>query len=285
MPQFISKLQYKTYEKGEFSDEKVRDLDGSLKLIREFPWDAQRGVDIQPTGPSVTIQNENGEYFRVNLYFNGKFNLYYLDSANHLYEYHSPDLDTAYRLVTDFFNQCLDLTLFEKHLFNIGNQRHFITNHFEYRVKLWRIVTIIGFLSVLAILLAVLDVTLVKKDEFVYPSLIIVTATLVLYYILFKVGRNIMVNRNNYLQISKGNDSFKFGYTENECKVYNKADIDKVVVAQSKGRLDFNTFDYFEIFFKDGSLIKLSTMLIPKFDFINKFPEELIVFDYQRRFS
>jgi hypothetical protein len=78
MPEFISKIQYKTYEKGEFSDEKVRNVEETLSLIKEFPWNEQRGVDVQPTGPSVTIQDEYVNYLKVGLYFNGKFCLYYL---------------------------------------------------------------------------------------------------------------------------------------------------------------------------------------------------------------
>ena len=54
MPEFISKLQHKTYEKGEFSDEKVRSLDETIKLIKTFPWDAERTLtDVQLTGSSV----------------------------------------------------------------------------------------------------------------------------------------------------------------------------------------------------------------------------------------
>jgi hypothetical protein len=57
MAEFISKLQYKTYEKGEFSDEKARSLEETIQLIKNFPWEEQRGGDVQLTGPSVTIQN------------------------------------------------------------------------------------------------------------------------------------------------------------------------------------------------------------------------------------
>ena len=69
MPDFISKLQYKNYEKGEFSDEKVRGLDETIQLIKNFPWTKQRGVDVQLTGPSVTIQNEYAEYLKTRASF------------------------------------------------------------------------------------------------------------------------------------------------------------------------------------------------------------------------
>jgi hypothetical protein len=43
MLEFISKLQYKTYEKGEFSDENRRSLEETLQLIKDFP----QGLPLQ----------------------------------------------------------------------------------------------------------------------------------------------------------------------------------------------------------------------------------------------
>jgi hypothetical protein len=88
MPEFISKLQHNTYEKGEFSDEQPRDLEETINLIKDFPWDAERTLtDIQLTGPSVTILDNDLNYLKLGLYFGGKFCVYYLDKDNHLYEY------------------------------------------------------------------------------------------------------------------------------------------------------------------------------------------------------
>src|SRR4051812_13455873 len=126
MPEFISKIQHNTYEKGEFSDEKTRTLDETVELIKSFPFDAERSLTvIQLTGPSITIQDEYVNYLKVGLYFNGKLCIYYLDNDNHLYEYYVLSVDEACNLVTDYFNGTLDLTKFEKHLFNFGNKAHF----------------------------------------------------------------------------------------------------------------------------------------------------------------
>jgi lipase chaperone LimK len=55
MPEFISKVQHKTYEKGEFSDEKVRTLQETIELIKAFPYDDERALtSVELTGPSVT---------------------------------------------------------------------------------------------------------------------------------------------------------------------------------------------------------------------------------------
>ncbi|QEC79944.1 hypothetical protein [Mucilaginibacter ginsenosidivorax] len=85
MPQFISKLQRNTYEKGEFSDEQPRNLDETIQLIKDFPWDLERPLtDIQLTGPSVTIQDAELNYLKLGLYFGGKFCVYYLDKDNQI---------------------------------------------------------------------------------------------------------------------------------------------------------------------------------------------------------
>jgi hypothetical protein len=85
MPAFISKVQHKTYEKGEFTDEKERSLAETISLINDFPWDKERPLtDIQLTGPSVTICDEDVNYLKVGLYFNGKYCLYFLGGDNHL---------------------------------------------------------------------------------------------------------------------------------------------------------------------------------------------------------
>ncbi|SDH12403.1 hypothetical protein ACRQ5D_22375 [Mucilaginibacter sp. P25] len=109
MLQLISKLQHNTYKKGEYSDEEYRNLDDTIQLIKDFPWDAERALtDIQLTGPSVTIQDNDLNYLKLGLYFNSKFCVYYLDIDNHLYEYHAPNVEEACNLVKDFFGQALE---------------------------------------------------------------------------------------------------------------------------------------------------------------------------------
>ncbi|MGI4022132.1 MAG: hypothetical protein ACRYFA_11545 [Janthinobacterium lividum] len=80
MCNLVSKLQYKTYETGEYSDEEARNLEETLILIQDFPWEEQRHlIDIKITGPSVTIQNDEGAYLKLGLFFNNKFCVYLFD--------------------------------------------------------------------------------------------------------------------------------------------------------------------------------------------------------------
>src|SRR5579875_2557486 len=135
MADYISKVQHKTYEKGEFSEEKARTLADTIELIRSFPWDQERPLtSVELTGPSITIQDEDVNWLKVGLYFNGKFCLYYLDNNNHLYEYHAPNLDDAINMVTDFFNKQLVLQKFEKHFFSVNKRHYFSTGLFYYHI-------------------------------------------------------------------------------------------------------------------------------------------------------
>ncbi len=284
MPDFISKLQHKTYEKGEFSEEKARTLAETIELIKTFPWDEERPLtSVELTGPSVTIRDEDINWLKIGLYFNGKFCLYYLDNNNHLYEYHAPTIDNACAIVTKFFEKQLDLQQFEKHFFNIGNQANFVTNYFEYQVKLWRVLILIHLIVFYAIILTAIDILLFTKDN---PSLtknthILLTifftlASIFFNVVLYKMVYSAINNQNNYLQISKGNPIFHFGYDENNIETYNKDDIKEVLVYEFRGTRNPNIIAVYEICFKDGSAIKFSNMLISTSAFRSKFLEELI---------
>jgi hypothetical protein len=276
MPAFISKVQHKTYEKGEFTDEKERSLAETLSLINNFPWDNERTLtDIQLTGPSVTICDEYGNYLKVGLYFNGKYCLYYLDRDNHLYEYHTAEMQTVDKLVTDFFNSALDVSSFEKHLFNIGNKGHFETCWFEYREKPWRIFMLTALLLLYGVSFTMANGALLLTRAPRLIGLVLLPLPLLVLYILFRIYYNAFVNRDNYLQISKGNPIFSFGYTADDVKSYNKADIKELVCYENRGSRNPNMVEAFEIVFKNGETLKLTNMLIGTSDFQSKFQDSM----------
>jgi hypothetical protein len=273
MPQFISKLQHNTYEKGEFSDEQPRDLDETIQLIKDFPWDLERSLtDIQLTGPSVTIQDDDINYLKLGLYFGGKFCIYYLDRDNHLYEYHTPDIEAAKKLVTAFFNQTLDISIFEKHFFNIGNQPHFITDSFEYGIKPRRIAVVISIPIIYVLLFAgiVLDASKNNKD-IVVPALSMLAIGGVILSIFYKVFEN----RRQYLQISRGNDRFSFGQDKKSIVVCYKRDIKEIVIYGGRGSGRSSMFEVTGIVFNNNQCLKLSNLLISRQDLLSKFPDKL----------
>jgi len=283
MSEFTSKLQYKTYEKGEYSDEKVRSLEETLLLINNFPWEEQRGVDIQLTGPSVTIQDEYGNYLKAALYFRGKFCLYYLDLDHHLYEYHTPELKDVCAVVVDFFNGHIDLDKFERNLFSIGNKNHFTSNDFVYRVRAWRVILlswgIIIFFLIFTIFVFFIVQTTAPFIVILVPGLLSLFMAGILLYILNRY----LACSNQFLQVSKGNSVFSFGNDTNE-QTYDKSEIKEIILFGPLGTRSPNTFYVFEIYFKDKSVIKFSNMLISDTTFMNKFSTDLIVYSKRSSF-
>lgn len=285
MINLVSKLQHNTFEKGEFSEEKARTLEETIALIKSFPWDQERPLtSVELTGPSITIQDENINWLKVGLYFNGKFCLYYLDNDNHLYEYHAPNLDDAIHMVTDFFDKQLDLQKFEKHNFNFNNQADFITNSFVYRVKFWRVLMLMSLMLFVGFTTLLLNITLfrngiasINNTAKLLFYIFIPIASIFFYVIFFRMISHAIRNQNNYLQISKGNPIFHFGYNENNIQTYDKEDIKEVVVYDTHGGgRNPNSIVVFEIYFKDETVLKFSNILIPNHDFQSKFSNDLI---------
>jgi hypothetical protein len=276
MAEFISKLQYKTYEKGEFSDEKVRSLEETLQLIKSFPWDEQRGSDVQLTGPSVTIQNDYVEYLKLGLYFNGKFCLYFYDRNDHLFELHEPTLEDAYQVITDFFNGLPIEEKFDKHFFSIGSKSHLETKYFTYRVSLINVLMLSFFLITLFVIFSVFTIAIATtKAPFIVIAVPMLLAIL-LGWLLVYIFTRYSACSDQVLEISKGNSIFSFGNNGDE-QTYNKTDIKEIVQYVPGGGRNPNMFYVFEIYFKDGSIIKFSNMLISDITFTSKFSNDLFV--------
>ena len=270
MAEFISKLQYKTYEKGEFSDEKARSLEETIQLIKNFPWEEQRGSDIQLTGPSVTIQNEYVEYLKLGLYFNGKFCLYFYDRNDHLFELHEPNLEDACQIVTDFFNGLSIEEKFDKHFFSIGPKSHFETSTFEYRVNN----TMVFFRFLLMIVLsgsAILGtIAFFKLNDapFLLLLLDIVIDIICLQAFYFMV-RLYLRSKNMYLNILRGRDEFQFGI-DNDIVTYSKREIESINTYGQTSRSS-RIFNLMEVIFKNGSAIIIPGIIIEPFTLAEKF--------------
>lgn len=277
MPQFISKLQHNTYEKGEFSDEQPRTLEETILLIKTFPWDEERPLtDIQLTGPSVTIKNENEEYLKVGLYFNGKFCLYFLDYGNHVYEYHASDMGTACSLVTDYFNATLDLQKFDKHLIDIGASKHFESKSFDYTVNRTNFYWNFSLIMVLMLLMIPLTLLIIIKGAPILLSIFFIFFTLLMFTLIYNVLKTYSKSKNMFLHLSKGNNTFQFG-DNGDINTYNKADIKAISISNVSRN---QKSPIYNITFKDDSFIRFPGLLIPYSDFLSKFSG--IDFQYTR---
>ncbi|PJJ84418.1 hypothetical protein [Mucilaginibacter auburnensis] len=275
MTALISKIQHDTFEKGEFIDEKFRDLSETLEIIKAFPWDLERTLtDVKLTGPSVTIQNQQGDFLKAAIFFNNKFCIYYLHN-NAVYEYPVSDLQSVYTEVENFFNNVLDLEKYHRNLFQIDARGHFETDSFEYWVKIWRVLKLNIFTLTFSGLFLIANIAIIR-DLVQFPPVILLSLLSCFIYILTgRIFYAAYINRNNYLKISKGNNTFLFGYHSSDIRSYNKTEVTKIVTYEAKGNRNPVLVEIYEIYFKDGTVIKISNMLISWFDLFDKFSDKM----------
>jgi hypothetical protein len=261
MPEFISKLQYKTSEKGEYFDEKSRNLEDTIELIKNFPWERERYADIELTGPSITIKDKNGNYLKVGIYYGGRHSLYYLDKKRTFYKYYQINIDKVFAMVTDFFNGQLDLQKFDRHRFALGAKSYFITNLFEYRIKACEVALLTIFWDFYFILFLAFSIAFFI-GAMIPIGLIFATIAIFLEISPFFTFLNAYKNRNQYLKISRGEDTFQFGDSKTGIINYNKSDIKKIINYIDRASRSPNLIEIVEIVFKDGSSIIFTNILM-----------------------
>ncbi len=281
MPEFISKVQYKTCEEGEYFDEKARNPEETIELINGFPWERERYADLSITGPGVVVQDKIGNYLKVGIYYGGKFSLHYLDTNHNYFKKNNITMDSALAAVLDFFSGQFVPKDFGRTSFSFIKSS-FETKSFEYRIKFWKVLLFSTFWFLffgLALFGAIMS-NFIKPTEPV--GIIPLLATGFFAAVLIKIFKNNYLKRKQALQISRGNDVFLFGNDPEDFKSYNKNDIVKIVhYIGSTGRYQ-SLFEKFEIIFKDDSSISFSNVLLSdntlelKFSNKWKFPREEI---------
>jgi len=136
--QLITKVQYKNFEPGEFTDRRGRTYDELIQLIENFPWEQQRDhLQVGPTNPSMTIEGEYRHFVKLTLYYHDRFILYYLDDAGHLYTKSFPRYQDAYPYLQSFFaDSTLDTSDLElQHFWLQGKAVHFLDQEFRYTIN------------------------------------------------------------------------------------------------------------------------------------------------------
>jgi hypothetical protein len=273
MPAFVSKLQYKTCEKGEYYDEKLRDLDETIKLINNFPWYKEKYAPIELTGASITILDNNGNFFKIGNHYGGRYHLYYLDRYKKFYEYYPLDIDEVYNYIRDFFAGNLNLQKFEKHFTGIGKKSYFLTKQFSYTIKPWRIILFLTFWIIPFLFGLTCFIMLITKDQLNWGIAIPISFMIVFGLIIRNQFFKFYNNRFEYLQISRGNNIFIFGKNGDEIREYNKADIDKIINYTPQNNRSPNIIEFTDILFKDGSNIRFSNILLSSSELRYKFAD------------
>jgi hypothetical protein len=273
MPQFISKLQYKTYEKGEYSDEKSRNIEETIDLINRFPWSIEQYADIELTGPSITIEDNEENYLKIGIYYGGRFSVYYNSSDFYYYEKLNLSIDVAIDKLKEFYTGQIDLTSFEKSQYSIGIKSYFFTKKFEYKIKVIKVMLLIGVWNYLFLLTLILSIAAIVAKPSLTILLSLVPAFIFGFIIAYILKKYYRVH-GQYLKISRGNDLFLFGDRRDNVKQYDKNNIDKITKYVPKGTRSPNNFELFEITFKDSSIITFSNMLISSYTLSTKFSDK-----------
>jgi hypothetical protein len=269
MPSLITKLQFKNYEIGEFTDERERCLEEILGLIQSFPWLKETGsTDNQLTGPSVTVQNTHNEYLKISLnkYYDERYGMYLLTANDKVWVKFSKDVNEVKSVVTDFFANSLT-TLSFKLRAGYGLAKHFHTSNFKYKRSPRRALS----LNVFIILLFISIPTLMLMLPATKPAILFLSILeLYIGFLLFKVLLAYIKFNNTTLIISKNNNEF-YLQTGKKSIRYHKSQIKGILVHETYSR-NPNGVKVFELIFIDGTVLRLNNLLIPTYQFLSKFP-------------
>ena len=137
MTRLISKVQFTTFEPGEFIDIEERDYDATAKLIEEFPWDSQRqNIVIDLTNPSITIEGKNNDFLKCATYFNQKYALHYFDEHQVLFTKSFNEINAVYSDLKKYFELAIfDTSDFKRETTSLQhNLKHFVTQDFRYEL-------------------------------------------------------------------------------------------------------------------------------------------------------
>ncbi len=276
------KIQYKTFEPGEFTDIRQVDFITAVDIIEKFPWGEQRDhIAIDLTCPSVSFEYSPDSILKLSLYYNKKFVLYFFD-GKHLHTKSFTDYKSAYSFIEYFFKEkSIDFSAFKKEntwLKKIVN--HFRTADFVYTVKGKPVYSFFDFetvmVSVMQVFLLPLFISFSITKTFHFYALLLPLFLFIFwgginYFLLFTYY---LYSKNKYLQLSKGNDIFLWGEYPDNIKKYSKSDIKEIIVKQNKGRrCPWGNFTLTFIFIKNGSFLKIPSTLLDGMSIQFKIPD------------
>jgi hypothetical protein len=237
-------------------------LQETIELIKAFPWAREQYAELGLTGPSVTILDEHGTYLKAGIYYGGKYTLYHVDAKNRYHELKNITIDLVYAKVIEFFNENLDFQNFTKSSFSFGLRRYFVTKSFVYHTKLWKLSYLLFLWNLYALMFLCLIIYFLWHDQ-TGASMVILMAPIVILGSLTAIyAYRFSKLKRQQLTISRGNDTFYFGNNGDNIKIYNKADISKIIHYIAKGSRKSNETELFEVVFKDDTFIIFSNLLI-----------------------
>ena len=287
-----TKVQYNNFEMGEFIEEEKRTYDDTVELIEKFSWNKQReNIQISLTNPSITIENEEGNFLKLAVYYNLKFVLHYCDREDHLYTKALIRCQDALPYIKAFFSAGeFNLSDFRKeNTWPKKNRIHFITQDFHYQVtpksaRIYFLRKTVFALYIVLITICLL-IALIRQDPkdqffkililFVMILTVLPSFSLFVNYYLFAKGK--------LLIMSAGNDTFYFGDKDNPVK-YDKKDIELVKFFNQNSRSITNVFALTVIVFKDGREIHIPNIFVDEINLLAKLRSYPVKYKYTYEF-
>lgn len=281
MALLISKVQNRNCEKGEFHEVAERNLEDTISLLLNFPWEQERHLaNVELTCPSVTVEHPGGTFLKVGPYFSGKFSLYYLAGNKHVYSKPASTLAEAAECISSFFRQEGILNDFSKYGFVFRPSAHFLTNPFVYKLggpstehffKNARLVLLIGLFF--AGLMFFMPMTVSSFTFLVILLVLTVLSYSPLIYLYFNYKH---FDKDKCLQLSRGSDSFTLQQGD-DTTVYQKSHIELITITGRRSRRNpWANCRVFNVSFKNGDEVQFTSLLIPEVHFRNKFPDHTV---------
>ncbi len=274
----ITKIQHNNYETGEFDEEKDRNIDETIALINDFPWQQEREhFSVGLTGASITIQGAYNDFLKIAPYYHGKFVLYLFTSDNKLFNKAFDNLADTFPLVRAFFDdaETFDTTDLKKQTTWLQHPaNHFRTGNFVYALNPANMLGAAApFLLILAFSIVPTIVALFGKTPAPVFVLVPLGFCLLIFAFALLFFNHVKASRGLVLILSKGKDQFAYGPADNPVW-RNKKEVVSLIThgRQGKGG-SYGPLTRVEIIFQhDSDHIDLSCLLLRHSELMNKFP-------------
>lgn len=279
----ISKLQYNNYETGEFSEEKERSLKEIISLVHNFPWEKQRDYFVNGlTSPSITLEDNEGNYLKLALYYNGKFIVFFHTANNKLYSHAVIHIEDFTPIINEFISNSIDLNSFKKEEYlGINSLKHFATNDFAYELSFKKNFLYIFFRSGIGFIALPFLYFFIKAAfniNKIFPIIFLSIAAI--FYIalpLYYYFNYYIFSKKLHLILSKGKNEFYYG-PSNDIRIFNKNEIENIKVYSSTySRNPLAGFAICKILLISGEELIIPNILIDEEVLIKKFKPELII--------
>jgi len=276
-----TKIQYKNYEPGEFSDKKERTFDETIQFIEAFPWEEQRDhLQVSLTNPSVSIENKAGGFLKLALFYHGKFVLHYYDVKKQLYTKSLDRCQDAFPFIRSFYDQpdFDPVGLRHENTWLQNTTIHFKEQDFHYSLRIRK--NVISMLSIAAAFLlfpVIFAMMLFGIHHTTGGPVIVLTMIPIVGICLFIYLARVFLNhytaaKGKLLILSRGKELFFYG-AEDSPEQFDKKDIRDVVTYGRRARYGYSRLTRVEINFKNNSSINISCLIIRQEDLALKFPD------------